>query len=238
MSTGLKGLHDRLVSRMPPGAEHSGDTCPLCALEAELDGGILDYEPRGGSMSDKVFSEEDLKAAVDKAVAEATSPLQTKLTELENSQQQSEMDKAVAAAKAEAEAQVAEMQTKLDAAVVEKNAAIEAKEALEVSLREAAEKAEQEKLLAARREERLAKVDEFGEKTKKHVEDNIDRFVAMSDEEFDERLEEWRTLAKKADIPDETRLVAWRTPSTKSTSALSAVLDLRRAGIDPRRVRS
>src|SRR5688572_824120 len=120
----LKVVHDMLVAIKPDGVDHPAD-CELCLDLSDND------HPGGGSMSDKTFTEEELAAAVQKAVGEATSALQAKLTELENSQQQTEMDKGIAAAKAELQSSIDELQTKLDAAVLEATAAKDAKAELE-----------------------------------------------------------------------------------------------------------
>lgn len=241
MSNQLKELHDWLLEHKPESANHVPDTCPVCVMESANTGGLPDDHPEGGSMSDKTYTEDELAAAISKAVAEATSPLQTKLTELENSQQQSEMDKALAAAKAEAQATIDDLQAKLDAAVIEATAAKQAKEELDAFWADAIAKAEQEKAMDERREDRLAKVKEFGGFDEKYIEENADRFVAMSDEDFDARLEEWKQLvASKGgeEIPGQTRLVASRTDTgTTKTSALAEIRNLRQAGIDPRRVR-
>lgn len=190
------------------------------------------------------FTAEDVQAAVDKAVATATSALQAKVTELETSQQKSEMDAAIEAAKAEAQAVIDDLQAKLDAAVIEATQAKTEKEALEQSIAAKEAEAEEAKIREGRRDERLTKLKDEAGFPEEYIKENADRFVAMDDEEFTARLEEYKALVAKAGagsstIPSQTALVASRqTTSTKPGSALREVLDLRRSGIDPRAVAS
>lgn len=193
-------------------------------------------------MSDKTYTEDELAAAIAKAIGEATAPLQTKLAELENSQQKSEMDAAIEAAKAEAQKAIDDLQAKLDAATIEATAAKTAKEELDSFWADAIAKAENEKAMEARRDERLSAVKEFGGFDEKYIEDNADRFVAMSDDDFTARLEEWKALvASKGTegIPAKTGLEVARSNAGdgKKASALAEIRNLRQAGVDPRRVR-
>lgn len=225
----LLELHDRLLAERPDGAVHDEEACPLCALN---DGGADDLE-EGGSMSDPVtYSEAELQAAVDKAVAEATASAHNKLAELESSQA---IEAAVAQAKADLETQVADLQAKLDAAVLEAAQAKEAKETLEKAWADEKAAEEAAKTLAARREERLAKVREVASFPKEYLEENGDRFAALSDEDFEARLEEWRVIAKKEEKPPaRTAFKASREDTTDTDSALGALREMRAVGADPR----
>lgn len=234
MDAGLKATHDLLLAIKPEGAVHDAETCAICTPD----------HPEGGSVPE-TYTEEQLANAITKAVAEATAPLQAKVTELENSQQKSEMDAAVESAKAEAQAAIDDLQTKLDAAVIDATAAKEAKEQIEQFWANAVAEAEEATVREARREERLAKLKDEAHFPEEFLKENEERFVAMSDEEFAARLEEYKTqyaaLAGSGGnyIPETTALHASRTTTTtKPGSALREVLDLRRAGIDPRAVRS
>lgn len=194
------------------------------------------------------YTEEELKAAVDKAVADATSALQAKLTELENSLEKSEIDKAVAAVKAEADEKIKELETKLDAAVIEATKAKEEKEAQDKFWADAIAETEEKAAREARREERMKQLAEVAHFPEEFLKENEERFVAMSDEEFTARLEEYKAQREALDAsngaggstpPVSTALTAARTTTTTTpTSALREVLGLRRAGVDPRRVRS
>lgn len=182
-------------------------------------------------MSDPVtYTEAELKAAVDKAVAEATAEMQAKLAELANSQAEA----ASAQAKSDLEAQVADLQAKLDAAVLEAAQAKEEKENLQKAWDEEKAAEEEAKALAARRDERLAKVKEVANFPEDYLEQNGDRFAALSDEDFEARLEEWRVIAKKEEkVPAKTSFKAAR-EDKETESALSALRELRAVGADPR----
>lgn len=223
--TGLLALHDRLLTEMPEGAVHDEDACPLCAMSLE-DGGADDS--KGGSMSDKTFTEVELQAAVDKAVADATAAMQAKLAELEGNQA---LETAVATAKAELEAQVADLQTKLDAAVAEATQAKEAKEALETAVQAEKDEAAAAAEIAARIEDRTAKVKEIGCFPDEYLTANAERFAAMSEEDFTARLDEWKAIGKKEEIPAKTAFKAAREGSAGggTESALGDLRELRMA---------
>src|SRR4051794_37605136 len=105
---GAKELHDLLLDRQPDGAEHDKATCPHCVLSASA----ADDEP-GGSMA-QTYTEEELRAAVDKAVAEAIAPLNTRLSEFDKANSAAEVEAKIAEATKPLQEQVDELQSKLD----------------------------------------------------------------------------------------------------------------------------
>lgn len=230
MGNPLKGLHDKLLADKPDGAAHNEDACPLCALESfDNDEGItFDDQPEGGSMSEntKTYTEDELKAAVDKAVADATTELTAKLSELENSHQQSEIDKAVAAAKAQSGESIKELQSKLDAAVLEAQTEKQAREELETSIATEKQAAQEAAELEARMTERLEKVKEVASFPDDYLNENADRWARMSDEEFEKTVADWKVIAAKSvsDIPKVTAMTASREES--GTNNQSALKDL------------
>lgn len=192
-------------------------------------------------MEDKTYTEEELKAALAKAVAEAVSPLEAKVAELESSQQQSEVDKAIAAVKAEKDAEIADLQKRLDESVIEATAAKEAKEAQDKFWTDAIAEQEEKAAREARRETRVAALKEHAGFTDEYLTENVERFLAMTDEEFTARLDEYKTLKDAlgvpAGTPSTTALTASRqTSPSSSSSALREAMALRREGVDPRRV--
>jgi hypothetical protein len=219
----LKALHDQMLAEKPEGASHDEAECLICSN----DGG----EPMG----DALFTEEEVKAAVDRAVAEATSSLTQKITELQQSQQSKALEDAVVEAKAEVQVEIDDLTAKLDAAVLEAQQAKEAKEALQTAWDSEKEVAEEARLFASRREDRVAKVREVECFPDDYVEQNADRFAAMSDEDFDARLEEWKALLDKDEpIPKKTALTASREGNGNSnTSMLGELRNLRRVFSDP-----
>lgn len=211
---------------------HAQDHCALCALESIDNGGThVDDQPEGGSMSaDKTYTEDDLKAAVDKAVAEATSELKAKLSDLENSQQQTELDKAVADVKAEAESTVKELQEKLDAAVLEAQTEKQAREDLEASIAAEKQAAEEAAALEARKDQRLTQVKEVASFPDDYLTANAERWAKLDDDEFAKLIEDWKVIASKSDAkpPTKTAMTASRDESGNQTeSALGFVSELR-----------
>lgn len=237
MSTELKTLHDRLLAEKPEGVTHDEASCPLCAMEETTTPVI----PEGGSMSE--FTQEQVDAAIADAVAKATAPLQTRLAELEAAAQETEVGKAVSEATAPLNEQIAELQQKLDAEVMARTTAEEAKAEVEtfwseaIAAKVAADEAD------ARKDDRLAKLKEVApEGAHAYLDENADRFAAMSDEDFEARIEEYRTITAKAEpgseIPQATALTAARegagVAGTKPGSMLSELPTLRRSLTDPR----
>jgi DNA polymerase III delta prime subunit len=184
----------------------------------------------------KTYTEDELRAAVEAAVGD----LRGQIDSLRASQEASEIEARIATAVGEAteplSAQVTELQTKLDASVIEaqnEKARADGLEAEKVAAAEAA-------TLAARKDERVAKVAEVANFPKEYLDANAERFAAMSDEDFEARLDEYRQIAVKGTgtdgLPAKTALKA-TTDSGAGPKPDSAVRDLfamRRAGIDPR----
>lgn len=223
-SADLKALHDLLLADKPEGATHTPADCPICAGHQEED-------------PVKTYNEDELRAAVDAAVAEMRSELDTLRASQEASEVENRIAKAVTEATEPLSTQVADLQAKLDAAVLDAQNEKARADAMEAEKVAAAERA----ALDARKDERLTKVKEVANFPEDYLNANAERFAAMSDEDFEARLEEYRQIATKATgteggLPQVTALKAATEGSgTKSTS--SAVRDLfamRRAGIDPR----
>lgn len=235
-----KGLHDRLLEQMPDGATHNSATCPLCS--ESLDNGGNPSGSKGGA-SVNTYTEEDLKAAVDKAVAEATAATTAKVQELEGAAQQSEVEAKVTAVKAEADEFLAAVQKQLDEKVLEAKAAQDELTAIKAWLDDEKAKQDRESDQAARRDERVAKVKEVASFPDDYVTANADRWSAMDDEAFQTYLEDIKVVASKTEgttVPAKTAMTAARENSGggdgKVGSVLREVLDLRQAGVDPRRL--
>lgn len=233
MSTTLKTLHDRLLEERPDDATHVASDCPFCVDAAEIASANL----TGGSVADtKTYTEEE-HAALLAQVADLTA----KIAELTTATATSQTDAAVAAAKAELEAQISDLQAKLDTAVLEAQAAKEDRDATVSYLEGEAAAVEAAAAIAARKDERMAKVKEVASFPDEYLTENADRFAAMSDEEFEKALEDWKVIApKKAGstddkIPAKTAMTAAST-STNTPSPLSEVMDLRFSGVDVRSV--
>lgn len=221
--TALKALHDQLLAERPDGVSHNEEECFLCSADDE-----------GEGMGDRLFTEEEVQAAVDRAVAEATSSLTDKIAELQQSQQVRALEEAVDKAKAEMQAELVELQAKLDAAVLEAQQAKEAKEALQTAWDAEKEAVEEAQKLAALKEERVGQLKELAFFPDDYVEENGDRFAAMSEDDFTARLDEWKALLDKSDaLPKKTALTASREGTTTNGSMLSELRNLRKVLADP-----
>lgn len=243
MSEGLKELHDRLLAEQPTGAAHDKAKCPLCAMETIDQGGTVTHapEPKGGS-GVSTYSEEDLQAKVAEAVSKATKDLNDELAAIKAGQEQTEIDAKIAEATAERDTQIADLQGQLDRAVVEAAEAKKAKEDLEAFLQSEVEAAANAELASARKDDRLTKIREVAAHIpEEYLSEHGDRFAAMSDEDFEARLEEMRVIAGKAtdDIPVHTSFTASRDNGNNGGggnkgSALGLIRELRSGETDPR----
>lgn len=232
MSTTLKTLHDRLLEERPDDATHVASECPFCVDAAEVASATL----TGGSVADtKTYSEEEHSALLAQ-VAELTA----KVAELTTASTASEIDAKIATVKTELEAQVTDLQTKLDSAVLEAQAAKDDRDNTVSYLEGEAAAAEAAAAITARKDERIAKVKEVASFPDEYLDENADRFAAMSDEEFAKALEDWAVIApKKAGskddkIPDKTAMTAART--TAEPDVMSEIFDLRFNGVDVRSI--
>lgn len=227
----LKVLHDQLLASKPEEATHDEATCPLCAVEADAT-----HDTNSGGSMPESFTQAD----VDAAVAAATSDLQKRLEELGAQVRDTEVGQAVADAVTAKETEVSELQDKLDAAEAARTAAENKLSETEKFWADAIAEAEEAAQVAARRDERVAEAKKAGLLSETYIDENADRFAAMSDEDFKGRLDEWRAIAaatggKTADIPTKTALEAARaTGDDKPASALAYIGDLRRDRIDPK----
>jgi DNA repair exonuclease SbcCD ATPase subunit len=182
MNRSMKALHDRLLAEKPDGAVHEPESCPLCAME--------DANAGGGNVT--TYTEDEVQARVSAAVAEATAPLEAKLNELT---QTSETAAAVQAVRAELEPKISDLQTQLDAAVLEAANATAERDSIIAWLE--AEKAAQEAEAAmkARMDERITKVKAVASFPDEYLEANKERFAAMSDEDFEVACQGWAALS-------------------------------------------
>lgn len=186
----------------------------------------------------KTYSQEELDAAV----AEALAPLQKSFEELKASQEQTDVETRIANERAELEKRIGEIQAELDSAVLKAAEAQKAHDEL-VAFLEAEEVAkEQAAELARRTEERLAVVREVASFPEEYIEANSIRWVALSNEDFDALVNDWKEIAAKKEtssekeddkVPSETALQTNReAASDKSRSALREVFEMTIQGAD------
>ena len=238
MSNTLKAFHDLLLAEKPEGAEHDEAQCPVCTPDA----GTEHDSNQGEPVSDTTYTEADLSARVDAAVAEATKPLIEKIGSFESAEGVAEIEAAIAAAKAEGEEKVAELQSELDTKTLELETVKKAHDEL-VALLEETEKAEKEAAeLEARKTERVEQVKAEVSFPEDYVNDEFcDRLAAMSDEDFETNLAAWKALAPATadadtdDPPADTGLKAARDGDAagdapkSNLSALGTLAGVRRA---------
>jgi len=216
-------IHDALLAEKPDAAAHDSAGCPICIGTSPLEGAPVNY------------TEEELRAAVEAAVGDLRTELDALKASAAEQETAAQTEVRLAEAKAPLEAKVIELQTALDAAVLEAAAEKTRADAFEAEKVAAAEAA----TLEARKDERLARVKEVANFPADYLTANSERFVAMSDEDFEARLEEYRQIAAKATgtdgLPATSALLATREGgSPKSGSAVSDLFAMRRAGVDPR----
>lgn len=192
-------------------------------------------------MSDKTYTEDDLKAAV----AAAIEPLAAKVRELEAKDAEAETEAKIAEAVAALTEEVAEAKKALDIATAEAEKA--KNELADITSFLEAEKTEAEAQAAAaeRRSERVDEVKANADYKDEYIEAQADRWASMSDEEFAGLIEDLKAAGVKSSkgdaddtLPTDTKLTAASEKANKdgADSNLGAVLELRRAGIDARRI--
>lgn len=224
--------------------ENSNSSASMPKNVPEVNNTTTDSNEGGKHMADKTYSEDEFKAAV----AEAIAPLQAALAEAQAKDTEAAHAAAIEALKAEYDAKLEELQKSLDTAVLEgeshKNELAELT-ALLVAAAEAAEKAAE---VAARRDERLAKVKEFASFPEEYVTANADRWAELSEDVFEALLEDYKAVSKVAGegsgeegATDEalasTAMKAGQ--ESKITDAVAdrrAVMSLNLNGIDPRTI--
>lgn len=230
----LKDIHDELLAKMPEGAEHQEAECAFCMSEV-----ASDPDNNGGTMSDKTFTEDEVKVAVTAAVAEAVKPLQDKIASHEAASTEAEVDAKITAVREELEAQVAEIQLALDASTLDKEAAIVARDELVAFLDGEKAKADEEAETAKLRVERTAEVAKVASFPDDYIKANEERWSKMDDDAFVALLEDYKTFSANKPgstlVPATTTLNASREENTDK-GVLHEVLTMRFSGIDPRAV--
>lgn len=209
-------FHDALVEQMPEGATHDRETCEFCAATSSA-------SAEGGNVT--TFTAEE----VEEAVATATAALEARIAAMETAATASEIEAKIEAAKADSAAEVAEVRAQLDTAVLAAEKAERELEATIAYLNEtaAAETAAAE--AAARKDERIAKVREAANFPEEYLVANADRYAAMSDEDFEDRVAEWASLSPKKEgtpeggIPKTTVLTADREIASKTENGLDFI---------------
>lgn len=239
-----KELHDQLIASKPEGANHDSSTCPLCKVAPVTAASAVNPSGGGPAVDEKTFTETELKAAVDKAIAEAITPLEAELTTFRQGQMSADVEQKIAEAKAPLETQIADLQSQLDEKVIEAQTASSELASLKTFLDDAAAAEAAQAEVAARVEARKSEVAEVVEFPEEYITANAERWAGMDDEGFATYIDGLKVTAEKAGtakVPTGTALTASREGSRQTTgngkvvaSGLAAIREMRSVGADPR----
>ncbi len=191
-------------------------------------------------MSDKTYSESEVQAQI----ALATKALEDQIRDLAVKDLEAETETKVAEATAGLQEELDSVKAELDVKVAELAAAAQKIEDIDAYL--TAEKAagEEAEAAEARQAERIEKVKENASFTDEYVAEHAERWAKMSDEDFEGLIDNLKAAGSKGEkakddtIPADTKLAGTSETANKdeTKSNLATVLDLRRAGIDARRI--
>lgn len=198
--------------------------------------------PMGGDM-DKTYTEDEFNAKL--------TELETLRAELDTLKAQADadaVDAQITELKAAHVVEVAEIQQKLDEAVIAANVATEERDKFVAWLEgEVAAKAEAD-LRASRTEERVNQVKEVANFSDEFVAENTERWVAMSDEDFEATVSGFKAAfeaakassksSKKEEVNLATAMSGERDTANQNSEDrmgnVRSVLSMRQQGIDPR----
>lgn len=221
--TGTKAeqlLHDVLLASVPADS-HPAD-CPFCAAATH------DEEA-------PVATEDDIKAAVEKATADAVA----QIAELEA--------KLATRDRAATEATVAELQSKLDEAVAARKTAEEELSSLKAYLTAEHARVTEAAAAVARRDERADAVRAIAVFPDTYVTENAERWSLYADDAWAVQLGEYQAIAAARPAASDTPVVdakpapaltavAATADSPARKSAVAEVFALRTSGIDLRQI--
>lgn len=233
----LKEQHDKLLEEKPEGAVHDTEGCPFCNDSNNEDS-------NGGGADMKTYTEDEFNAAVAAAIAAETAKVETKLADIQTKLDAANADHAQAAATATIE----DLQDKLDKADLKATAAEEQLTNLMTYLKAEDEAKVEAAAREARKDARLAAVKEVAHFSDERIAERTERWVAMSDEDFDAMIEDYKETAAASaaaltetalesgtKVPAETALNNVRDDKA-TVSTASSVFSARNAGIDIRQL--
>lgn len=236
MSDSLKEQHDQLLKDAGDDVEHDAASCVFCDSE-------IDPEEGGDKMTEKTYTEDDFTQAVQAAVAPIQAAAEAKVSDLQKQVDDLTNEKA----KGEIDSQIDEVQKSLDAAVLSKQALEEELANVKAYLEAEKVAADEAAAIEARRSDRTEKIDEIPFPEGYLSEARIEKVLALSDEDFEAQLEDWKALVPaKAELAesDADKKVLTETAmnneqaSGKSELSVADILGVRQHGIDIRDLRS
>jgi hypothetical protein len=233
----LKEKHDELLKNKPPHAEHNSEECAFCNESISKN-----TTTEGGDM--KTYTEEEFTTAVKEAVAPLQAAAEAKVSELQAKLEVFEGAKA----DEEVAGQIAEVQSKLDNAELRASSAETKYDELVAYLESIHAEEAAKAALEARKTEVRELVKEAAGFRDEYIEENLDRWAAMSEDQFTAVLDDYR--AAKAEVKpeekasEETEEVIAETAmshvrtndiSSEAGSLARTVFGARAAGVDVRK---
>lgn len=218
-------LHDEALELMPEGASHDESSCSICVEKAALtEGGngnddhssSSEEEPQEGTMSTNTdtLSQETHDALLRTAVQDATAALTRDNEALTEQVEALTSEREEAAEKVSTlEGEVARLNNELDTAQVELAAANEKVTELESDIAKRDEEA-QLREIAQERAKQVRNLKLFPED---QIDEKAARWAALSDEDWADRLEEWKGI-QTTNSGDEAQRI---TPGTETASAIT-----------------
>lgn len=194
----------------------------------------------------KTYTEDEMSA-----VLAQVADLESKLRELEGAKHENAASAKVAEMTAQFDAERNELNSKLDAAVLEAQTAKDEKTAILAYLEEIRVENERAAEVARLREERVVKVKEVASFTDEYIAERADAWAALSEDAFEATLADWKAISEKAakaasapkteksakpesTIPAETAMAS---TSESTGSVLHEVISgFRAKGVDPRTI--
>ena len=189
----------------------------------------------GGDMSQKTFTEDELN----EAIAAALAPVKAELDSLKESAAADEVEKRIEKLEADHAEAIEALKTQVDTLTIERDAARSEFDAFKAELEAIAAKEAEAAEVAARTEERVAKVKEVASFSDEHVAANTARWAEMSDEAFESLLLDYaaagsKPSTEKVEIPASTAMrAADRSEGSvfddmRSVARLSRTTDIRK----------
>lgn len=221
-----KSIHDTLLVHMPEGESH--DPCDLCSVvsnETAAEESAPANRKEDTSM-DPIYTQEQLDNLIEAAVAKAKEAFEAS---------QAEAIAAVNSQLAEKDTEVVALQEKRDQDQVEL-AAVQSKV---TELEGEIARRDEEVARESRKAERLSKVTELKAFSEKYIEENVARWVDMTDEQFASFVEQVQDMAsaivpattEDTTVPEETALKNEETPEVKTSEVKSFFSETLKGGI-------
>lgn len=218
----LAAIHDFLLENKPADLEHVEEECPICQ-KAEIN------HQGGGFM--QTYTDEEVQALLQKITE-----LESEVAEFRLAADRDQFEIEIQKVKQEAEEELASVKVQLDNLVLENANLKQEKADILIWLEAEVEAKAQEALLRERKEARLAVIEEVASFPEEYVQQNLERWVALDEGDFEALVADWKAIGNKSvddELPSVTAMTA-TSSSGSSRSAVKEVLRFRYEGVDPR----